>query len=52
MTDQRKFPVPTRDRVLLTKMATLHVQNDEGPVDIINLRNVASVQLMEESAAA
>jgi|GEM_PF-6238646 len=51
LSDGRSFPVPTRGHVMLTKKATLHLQNDEGIVDIIGLRQISSVQLQEMADA-
>jgi hypothetical protein len=53
LTDQRKFPVPTRDHVLPGKKgALLFIQDDAGLVDIISLRNIASARVVEDAAAA
>ena len=52
LTDQRQIAVPTRDHVMLTKKGTLIVQDDKGLVDIISPGQIASVQFVEDSAAA
>ena len=52
VTDQRKFPVPTRDHIFLGKGGTVIVQDDAGVIDIISPQQIASVQLLEESVPA
>lgn len=51
LADGRSFPVPTQDHVMLTRKRTLHLQNDEGIVDIIGLGQISSVQLEEMAGA-
>ena len=51
LADGRSFPVPTRAHVMLTRKGTLHIQNDEGLVNIISPGQISSVQVEELAEA-
>jgi L-ribulose-5-phosphate 3-epimerase UlaE len=52
LTDQRRFPVPSRDHIFLSKGGTVIIQDDLGVIDIISVRQISSIQIMDELTAA